>query len=213
MQERFDSKRLPLDVELGTTAGCEKFVKHFVDLVDEYASLLASVVCKAPQFSSLQLYHWASPLMTNQHTVLDDYWYELFGMYYNLGKFLMNIARYLLSVDATPAILSRREVDAYRIHINASAYFYFSAGVLGNLKKHEIGVLEVSVPFKAKRAITGFLAKSACAQVQEISVWKALSADPKEYVVTTSALSNQLLVMYDKPGAISHRKKCQAHIL
>nr|CCM16262.1 hypothetical protein, conserved [Leishmania guyanensis] len=190
-------KENSVDDKLSTSAGCEKYVKDLVDSIDEYTSFLANIVSKTPKFASLQYFYWSSPLTDKQEMAFDDYRYELLGVYYNVGAILMNIAQYLLCVRVTVGTLSFLEKDAYRALIKASAYFHFCANIADNMKEHEIGVAQVSIPLDVEKEMAIFLESLALAQAQEIGVSKAFSADPKENTETTARLSHQLFLMYE----------------
>jgi hypothetical protein len=182
---------------LSTSGACEKFVSELVGLVDKYASSLAGVVAKLPQYASLLYYYWSSSLADKQQMAFDDYRYELLGMYYNVAAILMNVAQYLLCVRVTVGTLSVLEKDAYRIFLKASFYFHICGEIVDNMRDHEIGVAQAPIPLDTAKAMTTFLESLALAQAQEIGVSKALAVDPKEVTDTTARLSHQLLLMYE----------------
>ncbi|GET89323.1 hypothetical protein, conserved [Leishmania tarentolae] len=186
-----------VDDKLSTSGGCEKYVKDLVDLVDAYAMSLVNIVSKTSKVASLHYYYWSSSLTEKQEMAFDDYRYELLGLYYNVGAILMNIAQYLLCVRVTVGTVSLLEKDAYRVLIKASVYFHFCADIVDNMKKHEIGVAQVSVPLDVDRGIAVFLESLTLAQAQEIGVSKAFNADPEEKTETTARLSHQLFLMYE----------------
>ncbi|CBZ27790.1 conserved hypothetical protein [Leishmania mexicana MHOM/GT/2001/U1103] len=196
-RKHLGQKGSSVDDKLSTSAGCEKYVKDLVDLIDAYTVALANTASKTPKFASLRYYYWSSSLTDKQEMAFDDYRYELLGVYYNVGAILMNIAQYLLCVRVTVGTLSFLEKDAYRALIKASAYFHFCADIVDNMKKHEIGVAQVSVPLDVDKGMAVFLESLALAQAQEIGVSKALNADPKESTETTARLSHQLFLMYE----------------
>ncbi|KAK7194507.1 BRO1-like domain containing protein [Novymonas esmeraldas] len=186
-----------VDEKLSTSAGCEKYVKDLVDLVDAYTTFLASVVSKTPNFASIQYYYWSSSLTDKQEMAFDDYRYELLGIYYNVGAVLATIAQYLLCVRVTVGTLAILEKDAYRALVKASAYFHMCATITDNMKEHEIGVAQVPIPLDVDKGMSVFLESLVLAQAQEIGVSKAFAADPKEAAETTARLSHQLFLMYE----------------
>ncbi|KPA79742.1 hypothetical protein ABB37_05499 [Leptomonas pyrrhocoris] len=186
-----------VDERLNTSDACERFVSELVNLVDTYASSIASVVAKLPQFASWQYYYWSSSLADAQQMAFDDYRYELLGMYYNVGACLMNIAQYLLSVRVTVGSLSVLEKDSYRVLIKAAGYFHICGEIVDNMKSHEIGVAQVPIPLDTAKALQVLLESLALAQAQEIGVSKAFTADSKEAADTTARLSHQLFLMYE----------------
>lgn len=186
-----------VDERLGTSDSCENFVSELVDLADTYASSLAGVVAKYPQFASMQYYYWSSSLTDKQQMAFDDYRYELLGIYYNVGAVLMNIAQYLLCVRVTVGTLSVLEKDAYRVLLKASSYCHICGDIVDNMKVHEIGVAQVPIPLDTAKAMATFLESLALAQAQEIGVSKAFAADPKEASDITARLSHQLFLMYE----------------